>query len=515
MTKHTCVAFALSLLASSGWAQSTPAPATVPSESVAEDAASSAPRLEPAVERLLSDRRDPYGRRCQLRAFVSSGALRHLACGEAGVWTVRLAANGAVQLVEQRATEGAANGFFVREGSLWVETLNVRAERMLPIDPDAKVFVAGRTGFLPGAPAPSGVPGALRPAPVQPPAAVAPQPVPTPQPPPAPQAKPSPAVIDPELERLDGRVIALEPGFAIIDLGSLHGVTPGERVAFDQVVTERVDDEQVAKRRERLAVGTARAIASRRARVELGLDERVPVGALAYTTHDPSTGRSFAPPRSAGLWHVGFVARPFLIVEDLGAGVILDARAGYRLESPLHLEAFLQPLAFAGGRDGLVVPFAALVMASFDSRLFEVGLGIGGQTMLDPQFDLEAGSGTTIAQRMRLGAVDGGMIEIFSHIVLFHSEFEFSDLRVNGQLPLGDSAWLLLQGGGGSTGMSFAEIGLRVLMHGNGDRGSLFFSALVGGVHVFEEVFCESQASNCDVVDYTGPMVGAGAEFRL
>src|SRR4051794_30502501 len=83
--------------------------------------AASPSKTEESQLALVADKRDPQGRRCELRAMVSSGNLRYLACGEAGVWTVRLTpGHAAAELIDQRATAGSAGGFFVRDGNLWV-----------------------------------------------------------------------------------------------------------------------------------------------------------------------------------------------------------------------------------------------------------------------------------------------------------------------------------------------------------------------------------------------------------
>jgi hypothetical protein len=104
-------------------------------------------------------------------------------------------------------------------------------------------------------------------------------------------------------------------------------------------------------------------------------------------------------------------------------------------------------------------------------------------------------------------------------VVLFHSRFTLSSLRVQAQIPLGRNTWLIAAGGGGSIGLGFGEIGLRVLMHGNGGPGSFFLSTVVGGVHVFRG--CPSDGSCNDGnsvtprdLGFAGPMLGVGGEWR-
>ncbi|HKP64099.1 MAG TPA: hypothetical protein VJV78_45500 [Polyangiales bacterium] len=470
----------------------TPAPVSAPAPAL--------PPAKPAAESWLPDlikqRRDTQGRSCELQAIASSAELRYLACGEAGVWVVKLLPGRAPEVIEQRPTPGRASGFFVRDGTLWVETTSVQAARLVPIEADAAIVV-DPLGTRAGGPLPSPPPVA---------AAVAPH---------AAAARTGQLKADEDYEPVEAHVIQVEPGFAIIDMGREHGVANGDHVAFEREVPDRVDMDHTVKRRERLAVGTAVAVGETRTRVELGIAERVEVGAFAHPTREPTSARSFAPPRLGGLWHLGFFARPFLVVDNFGFGASFELRAGYRFEVPFHLEAMVVPISFATGREGGVFAATGLVMASFDSKLFEVGLGLGGQTVNDPAFDLEAGTGTTLAQRLRIGSLDGGNIEVMTYVTLFHSEFEFADVNVHAQLPVGDRSWLIANGGGGTLGMGFGELGLRVLLSGNGDKGSFFLSATIGGTHVFKSGFCEDESRNCTEVSYTGPHAGVGAEWRL
>jgi hypothetical protein len=469
------------LVSSIASAQDTATPAPVPPPKPAED------WLPP----LLEERRDTQGRRCELQALASSGELRYLACGEAGVWVVKLLPGLAPEVIEQRPTPGLASGFFLRDGTLWVETTSVQATRLVPVEAGAQI-IADPLGMK-GKPAVAAAP------------------------PPLPAAAPRSGQLAPEddYEPAEARVVGLEPGFAIIDMGKEDGVASGDHVAFEREVKDRLDAQNAAQRRERLAVGTAVAIGQSRSRVELGLDERVEVGAFAHPTREPVSARTFSPPRLGGVWHVGFFVRPFLIIDNFGFGTSFEVRAGYRFDIPFHLEALVLPFTVATGREGGMAAGAAVVTASFDSKLFEIGIGLGGQTVNDPAFDLEAGTATTLAQRLRIGAADGGNLEVITYVTLFHSEFDFADIHIHAQVPVGDRSWLIANAAGGTLGMGYGELGLRVLLSGNGDVGSFLLSATVGGIRVFKSGFCEGESRNCTERDYTGPLVGFGSEWRF
>ena len=426
--------------------------------------------------------RDVLGRACAVREIATQGALRYVACGDAGVWIVRAGEGGTHELIGVQDLRGSADGFFARDGELWVE---VTSRSAVPI---ARATAA--PAYIPSRSAPVSVP---------PRSGVS-------QPTAAPEHEYEPA------PRVHGEVVDTGPGYVIVDFGSEDLLVDQSRIAFFQVTREPFG-EYVSARRERLAVGVVDSVAASRARVRLGINERVPKGALAELTDEGLTASTLAPPRVPGLWEIAFHARPFLVLGDLGTGLVLDARLGYRTEH-FHIEGALQPLAVATASDGATAPVIGFVTGAYDSRLFEVGLGLGGQTVNDTEFQLEPGTGVTVVQRARLGARDGLHLEVFTYLVLFHSEFDFSGVRVNGQIPLGRGGWLLMSGGGGSAGLGFGELGLRALLKGNGDKDSLFVTVTVGGAEAFvnetcEDFFCETE------IEYGGPTVGAGLEWRL
>lgn len=441
-----------------------------------------------ALQSFLLGSRDVLGRACSVHEIATQAALRYVACGEAGVWIVRVGTDGTHQLISVQDLRGDVRGFFARDGELWAEVTTRTAVPIARATGAAPTYIPSRTtGGTAPAPAPSPYRGR------------APSHVP-----PAPEHEPAP--------RVHGEVIETGPGYVIVDFGSEDLLIDQSRIAFYTVTREPFGD-YVSARRERLAVGIVDSVATSRARVRLGINERVPKGALAELSSDDLTASQLAPPRVSGLWEVAFHARPFLVLGDLGTGLVLDARLGYRTDH-FHVEGAVLPLAVATASDGATAPVVGFVTGSYDARLFEVGLGIGGQTVNDTDFSLEPGTGVTVVQRARLGSHDGLHLEVFTYLVLFHSEFDFSGARVTGQIPLGRGGWLLMSGGGGSMGLGFGELGLRALLSGNGDKDSLFVTVTVGGAEAFvnetcEDFFCETE------IEYGGPTVGAGLEWRL
>jgi hypothetical protein len=487
------MAVVVSMLGSVASAQTAPAPAAAPAAEPVVPAVAAPPAGsgEPELA-ALAEQRDALGRRCDLKAAFASGDLRYVACGDAGVWIVRVRPDGPPIVLERRDLDGAVTGFFVQDGHLWVQTASVQARRLVPVDGQSATAIVQPP--RPATPAPATA------APRQPPAVAVPQ------------------AADSERPPHEGVVIETGSGHVVIDIGSREGLRDGSHVALYERIEEQLAAGISSQRLELIAVGNVDGVAVDRARVVLGLNERVPEGAIARVTRDPLTAGSVAPPRVAGVWEIGFLARPFLVLDNLGAGVFADLRAGYRTDYNVHYEALVMPVALASAEQGKTFPAAAVLTASYDARLFEVGLGVGGQTVNDPAFDLEPGTGITALQRVRLGARDGLHLEGLFYVALFHSEFEFSSVRVQGQIPLGRGSWLLATGGGGSLGIGHGEIGVRMLLSGNGDRGSFFLTTTVGGVHVFESSPCIDpfDPDPCqEPIEYAGPMVGVGGEWRL
>ncbi|HTU60372.1 MAG TPA: hypothetical protein VMF89_18100, partial [Polyangiales bacterium] len=432
-----------------------------------------------AIARLVARQHDPFGRSCQLQHVAGEGPLRFLACGAAGLWIVRLAGDEA-SLVETRDLGGRVGPFFQANGRLWVEVTSVRAQEVTASGPEVSPLPAASAA---PAPQPAAISGSAIPA-----------------------QQFEPPIAGRVVERSDEQLVIALPGAR---------VKPGTHIAFVSDVSKAGDEEQL------YAVGRVVRSMVGRARVAIGTNEAVPENAQAYVTNANLSAGIFSPPRAGGVWELGFLARPFVVLDDLGVGIVLDGHAGYHFRAPFYVEASLSPLAVGSARAGAVGAVGAFASGSFDSHLFEVGLGLGAQTVNDPDFALDAGSGLLLAQRLRLGARDGAHLKFLSYVALFHSNFQFSSLRVEAQIPVGSRTWLRLAGGGGSVGLNFGEVGLRVLMSGNGGPGSFFLTTTIGWTNLLRH--CNdvplapsgAAANSCEPIDYSGPMLGAGGEFRL
>lgn len=412
------------------------------------------------------------------------------ACGAAGVWEFALGAD-TPRFVRSYSFGSDVIGFVSEpDGRLWVKL------QVLEARPFSSAGAPSAAGF------PDVVPNAL-PAGSAAPASNAPTSAPAPAAPPA----------RPQL----GRVLHATPGEAVISLGTLNGIERGNHIEFALESTANDQgSEEAALSTEVVAVGVVTNVGPQSSRVRLGINESVPAEALASLTRSPTTASLSAPPRVSGLWELELFLRPFAALDELGGGALLSGSIGYRFKH-LHLQAVIDPLAYAAVQTkGSVTAVNAALFTSYDSEYFEMGLGLGAQTVNASGFLLEPGSGLAVAQLIRLGARDGLNLSARTSLALFHSQFQFGGMIVSGQIPVTRGYWLLLNGGGGNVGYGYGELGLRVLLAGNGLAGSKFLTVTAGGVTVFRSGSCDEFFSQCtEDTAYGGPMAGVGGEWRF
>ena len=433
---------------------------------------------------------DERGRHCDRRAEQRDAKRSFVACGTAGVWEIALD-EAKPRFIRSYDFSGDVVGFITQPDGLWVKLQLLEARPFTP--GGAPPAVAFPDAAPP--PAPAFVPAT-------PPALSDAAELPPP---------PRPTHVD---GKNVGRVTRSEPGQVVISLGSLDGVGRGNHI---ELAMERSDDagDDAGLLRETLAIGVVTNVTEHSARVRLGLGEDAPVGAVAIPTIGQLTGSLSAPPRAGRLWDLELFARPFVAWGELGGGALLSASVGYRFEH-LHLQALVDPLGVADVQDKRAITTVnAALIASYDSQYFEMGLGFGAQTVNDPNFLLEPGSGLAALQLVRFGSPDGLNVSARTNIVLFHSEFQFGGMVATGQIPVTRGYWLLLNGGGGNIGYGFGELGMRMLLTGNGLAGSKFLTITAGGAAVFRSPTCDEFSFCGEDLVYGGPMAGIGGEWRF
>lgn len=319
--------------------------------------------------------------------------------------------------------------------------------------------------------------------------------------------------VAPEVERYErvplsrlrpagARVAEVRPREVVLDG---YYFAPGEPVAL--VELDR-------RGRERLmAVGRAREREGASA-VELGFGEVVRPGARARPTELPVTADPWAPPRFGDLWQLALGTRAFVPLTDpaVGLGFAGGAAIRYRARFPFVITTEFSPFAW----DELFMAAVGVAMLGFDLPMFEVSAGAalptrsgGAQCCAD--FVIAA------AQRVRLGALDGLSLEATA-VEGFEDGFRLHSMLVRLLVPLEAlgvlrDAWLVAQGGGGAAGYGLGEVGVRLLLHGGGWKGTVFLTVMAGGLGVFREA--RTFAAHPFPVERIGPSLGLDFEARL
>jgi hypothetical protein len=331
----------------------------------------------------------------------------------------------------------------------------------------------------------------------------------------------------------EGVVTERATDHVVIDIGEDDGVKKGVRVMLFTTSQEGLGADAIMKEKIH-GVGVVRLVSPSFSKVMLGFNERIPEGALARVTTRRSTVNVNFPPEIRDIWSVAFDVRPFLALGALGGGALLDVHAVRRFVGPVSLALRLTPFGFIATNEDSSVTFASNLLVSYDSRLFESGLGAGVTKVVNTETDFHPTPPTeyapSIAQYIRLGAIDGIYVGLLTHFVVFEEEFRFGGAQVHAQAPLRmleTPTWVIARGGGGVPGHAFGEVGLRILARGNGGPGSLFLTPTVGGGGIYENLYSNcsdpgavstSNASTgyCrEEVGSAGPLIGFGMEWRL
>src|SRR5690606_19132847 len=178
----------------------------------------------------------------------------------------------------------------------------------------------------------------------------------------------------------------------------------------------------------------------------------VEVGFAAQSTTERETASRRAPPRVYDVWELRTMLRPVLNIGSVGGGVSGELGLARRTEH-FRFGVNFAPISYLGATgEGSVLAAGGYAFAAVDHQIYSAGVGVGGNTVNDTDGESESGSGLSIVQLLRLGAVDGLHLESRVEAVLFRGEVLFGYLELKGQLAVADTAWPIVRGGGGSLG---------------------------------------------------------------
>ncbi len=327
-----------------------------------------------------------------------------------------------------------------------------------------------------------------------------------------------------------GKVLKVDERDIVVDFGSNDGFKKGDDVEFYETREIQLEGERV-KRDDTVAVGRIKSLEETRAVIEVGMNEDVNVGTPARYTSVDYKANYLAPPRNGGSDEILMTIRPYLALGSLGGGAIMDASWMHRFEEPMAIELSLSPMGFAITDQGSAAAFAGHAFFTYDARVFQVGLGVGVARFKASDLASEVATGEALpdtmefgisaGQYVRLGARDGFNLTTTTNFVVRNKEWDFGGIASELQAPIGvllPDTWMIVRGGGGLPGHIFGEIGLRTMVKGNGNKGSVFITPTLGYGNITTQEYedCDYRPGFQCLVDndYGGPMVGATVEWR-
>lgn len=294
-------------------------------------------------------------------------------------------------------------------------------------------------------------------------------------------------------ERIEGAVVEVRGGHAVIDRGSDHGLGTGMHMRVESLQPIKVrdmDSGQTVTRPsgEILAVAEVVEVSAGRAKLALGPGDDARVGDRVVSCGETLTADWATPTRTGGMLTIEGAIRPFLGVNTLAFGMINDLRVSYRFGVPFKLTLALDPFGLVVGRDGSGLPGHAGVIGALDADYFGFGFGVGYAWSLAKQ------TGVSFRQGFRFGAYDGVMFEGSNEFILAlptpegydgptrsEAEFIWGGARGIFRWPTGPRSRMALEGGGAVNGYAFGLLDLYVALAGTGGPGT-FWLRVGGGV---------------------------------
>ncbi len=166
-------------------------------------------------------------------------------------------------------------------------------------------------------------------------------------------------------------------------------------------------------------------------------------------------------------------------------------------------------------------------MLGLDTQFVEVGLGLGGATVNQtfgngfgaPVRGTPDTGAVSVVEAARIGARDGLALNVESSAVAANGQFDLGYFVTSVQIPVAKTAMLVLRGGGGRVGFAYGDIGVRVLVRGEGGKGTIALTGFAGGAGILVNL-CSSNpdppfATSCNSSNLSGPSLGGALEWRL
>jgi hypothetical protein len=392
-----------------------------------------------------------------------------------------------------------------------VERLDVHgAQRLLRVDGELWIRRAAGVERLVGA-----APGAPAVSEGSPSLGVPTRPVGPPEPPPPPAPEwPEAGAVPPPPAASDGRGpgpivgnverVGLGEVMVRLDLGAR--VQDGDGIAFLAMrdAASGLVFESGAQGTEEVvaAHGVVTAVQERQARVRLQVGAVASVGMRARQVDAP--GLEVFPEIPAGLFSIAFHVRPFIPIGTLGVGLISDVSLRYTFDFGLVIGIDAMPLGVAAANNGDAIAGLGALFVGFANPYFGLGLHVGVSSVRGV-WPMTTNQAFVVVPMVMLGSRDGFMLRLRSSAMVLDDQFRFGEFDGSIYIPLVHGVQLITNGRGGFAGTNFGELGLRMLLQGNGRADSIFFTGTVGFAMLIADTPGFSNA---------GPSIGLGLEWR-
>jgi hypothetical protein len=348
---------------------------------------------------------------------------------------------------------------------------------------------------------------------------------------------------------LAGKVLEVHSDNVVINLGKDKGVEKG--MHFEVRSQKKVKKFNLETKTEDLlpsnevtGILDVIQVSETQAMLLLGRGNTAEVGDLVYSTRAPLSETKWWPAYERNLNRIQARFAPYLGIETLSGGFVGRASYDRTFSFPMRLEAGFPNIAFLFG-DVTAVPFAFNLIPSFDTDVFEVGVGAG--------YTFAAYTrkrGITFLQKIRLGTVDGLSFSFWNSFMLNKKEddwyydkandygldkpcnveetgygFFWNGLDADLNIPLTRRVALNTHWGYYDGGWLYGELGIKTLVLGNGGSGSLFIPVSIGGAGIFQfetesqwDYYCDSSSGKTvprhERNTTGGPIISIGIDYR-
>jgi hypothetical protein len=326
-----------------------------------------------------------------------------------------------------------------------------------------------------------------------------------------------------------GHVTSVTKGRIHVDIGTKHGVEEGMHVAVLPKALAKPhplyglphlcgSDPDVT------AVVELDVVGKDASSGEVGRGSSAMKGDLVFVTSSDVTWSRFPGFQSQyrNVWDVSLRFRILIDLDGRGAGFPMDLILGYQTPSPVRIGVYVLP-AFLGSRRTTDAVATLGFFASYSTRFFEVGFGLGGYLARPDDVRRLA-----ITQFIRVGAEHGLRVRVLIGYVWDSDEAWGSDearglrwdsLRAEFLVPVHPRISIYLDGGGGggNAGLAFGGFtaGLHVYALGTGGPGTLAIP--IGFGLQFAEYSGRCVEDMCGENDfgYFGVVIATGLEARF